>query len=265
MNYLGKEWREQTRGKGLWFAVGLVALLTLLLLFQAREFPREQGFEAYLLSLYDLNVYLVPLLSLFLASFAVLQEKEQKTLLILLTKKESQRTFFRKKGVAVQAVIWGVFMGAYLLLALPMKLILGFDGMSFLAFLAATSALLLVFNQIGLLLGSLCANRTQLLGANIFVWFLMVFLLDLVYLYALPSVTYGNVEVFAWLYFADPLHAIRFYLEAALAFFPMHNLSTLLKKMVLAPPPAVLLVNVAVWVAFLFELAVLARRKGDLA
>ncbi len=263
MTYIEKEWKEQTRGKGLWLSLCIVALVCTGVLLQSRSFPAEQGFEVFLLSLYEMNVYLLPLVSLFLASFAILQEREQKTLTILLTKKESYYRFLWKKSVAVHGVLLAVFTGWHFVFALPMKWLLPFHLGSFLAYLITVLALLAMFTQMGLFLGSVCHTRMQLVGANIFVWFFFVFFLDLGFLYVLPAVTTDNVWLFSLLYFLDPLHALHFYLETSLGLFPLEHMSRLMQKFVWWPPAAFVGLDLLVWVAVTFGLAGWLRVKGE--
>ncbi|HEY4601983.1 MAG TPA: copper ABC transporter permease, partial [Cerasibacillus sp.] len=82
MAYIWKEGLEQARGKGLWLGLGLIMFASIFIIAEARSFPAELGFEAMLLSLFDTNMYLVPLFSMFLSSFSMFQEKEMKTAVI---------------------------------------------------------------------------------------------------------------------------------------------------------------------------------------
>lgn len=263
MTYIWKEWIEQSRGKGIWLSLSVVILLSVFILLQSRSFPSELGFQVFLLSLYHMNVYLLPLLCLFIGSYAVMQEKDQKTLLILLTKKESYRKFFLKKSLAVQSVTLSIFIGWYFFFAIPAKFLLGFDLQSFLAFLLSISVLFMIFNQIGLLLGSICSTRMQLVGANIFSWFLLIFLIDLVFLYFLPSVNDQNIVVFSIFYFLDPLHTLPFYLETTLGLFSLDHLSRMMERMVWMSPIGFVGLNLVIWLVGTFELAVRFHSKGD--
>ncbi|MFT9846791.1 ABC transporter permease [Aneurinibacillus sp. REN35] len=265
MNYVWKEWKEQSRSKGIWLAVSMIILISFFLLLQSRSFPSEQGFQVFLMSLYDMTVFFLPLLSLFVASFAIMQEKEQKTLFILLTKKESYRTFLLKKSLAVQCVTLLLFIGWYFLFALFVKFFLSFDPGAFLTFLVTTLSLLVIFTQLGLLLGSVCTTRMQLIGANIFVWFFFLFLADIIFLYSLPGVSKENVTLFSVFYFLDPLHTLRFYLETSLDLFPLDHLSRLMEDMLWLSPAKFLLLDLLIWVVLSFEMAVLLHSKGERA
>ncbi|MBU8908332.1 ABC transporter permease subunit [Desertibacillus haloalkaliphilus] len=260
--YLIKEWKEQSRGKGLWLGLGIIILVSIFILIEARNYPTEQSFEVFLVSLYEMNVYLLPLLCLFLASFTIMQEKELKTLMILMTKKESYRSFLLKKSVAVHGVMLALFVGWYFLLAIPMKFLLPFETSSFLTFLVSVIIFIVIFNQVGVFLGSICSSRMQVVGACVFVWFLFVFLADLVYLYFLPAVTLDNVLIFSILFFLHPLHAIRIYLENSIGIFSLEYMSRLMEKMIWLSPVMFVMLNIIIWTIVSFELAVRLKRKG---
>ncbi|OLO28679.1 copper ABC transporter permease [Alkalihalophilus pseudofirmus] len=263
MMYLAKEWKELSRAKGLWLAIGIIMILSIFLLLEARSLPIEHGFQVFLLSLYEMQVYLIPLICLFLASFAIMQEKELKTLMILMTKKESYHSFLLKKSLAIQSITLGVIIGWYIIFAIPMKLFLSFNSIDFLYFLIALSALVFIFNQFGFLIGSMCSTRMQLVGANTFIWFFFIFLVDLIFLYALPYVTYSNITVFSVFYFLDPLHTIQFFLETSLGVFSLEYMSHLMAKVVWMSPKMFFISNILFWMIVSFELAVFLQNKGD--
>ncbi|WP_458415127.1 ABC transporter permease subunit [Schinkia sp. CFF1] len=264
MTYIWKEWNELSRGKGLWLALSMVMIISIIILWQSNSLPADKGFEVFLLSLHEMNVYLIPLFSLFISSFALIQEKEQKTLMILMTVKESYRSFFLKKSLGVQFITISMFILWYFILAIPMKFTLFFNGSSFLFFLFAFLTLLFIFNQIGLFLGSICDNRMQLVGANIFTWFFFIFLLDLLFLFFLPMVKEENIKIFSVLYFLDPLHSLHFYLETVLGLYPLDHMSRLMEKMVWLPPKYLVWIPLFVWSIIAFELAVRLKRRGGI-
>jgi len=262
MAYIWKEGLEQARGKGLWLGLGVLMLASIFIIAEARSFPADLGFEAMLLSLFDTNMYLVPLFSLFLASFSMFQEKEMKTAMILLTKKESNWTYILKKSIAVQIVITSAFIGAYFVLALFMKGFLAFHVQSFLHFLLITIVFLLIFNQIGVFLGTVCKTKMQLVGANILIWFVIVFLVDLVFLYFLPAITFDNLRLFSWIYFLDPIHTMRFYLETKLNLFGLSHMSRLMEKFVFMAPWKFLAINALLWPTLFYFLSVFIKSGG---
>src|SRR5690625_2619527 len=315
MAYIWKEWLEQVRGKGLWIGVGMLMLASIFLIAEARSYPTDLGFEALLLSLFDINVYFIPLFGMFLASFSIYQEKELKTEMILLTKRESYLSFFLKKSVAVQLSLITTFIGAYLILAVFMKGFLAFHVSSFLYFLLVMIVFLFIFIQLGLFLGSIAKTRMQLIGINIIIWFFVVFLIDLVFLYYfpsfiyknihtfiyiqlcfflgsiaktrmqliginiiiwffvvflidlvflyyLPAVTYQNIETFSWLYFLNPIHTMRFFLETKFELFSLTHLSQLMEKFIVMDIWKFLLINSLIWPILFTGSALIFRTTG---
>lgn len=260
--YIWKEFLEQTRGKGLWLGMIVLVLASLFLIAEARNFPADLGFEAMLLSVFDMNIYLLPLFAMFLASFSIFQEKELKTSMILLTKKESHWSFLFKKSLSIQVVLIGLFLSSYLVLAVFMKFFLTFHASSFLYFMLIMGIFLLIFNQLGILLGTAASTKMQLVGANILVWFFIVFLYDLILLYFLPIVTIGNVKFFSWLYFLDPVHTMRFYLETSFGLFSLDQMSRIMEKFVFMDMNIFLLLNAILWPVVLFLLTAAFRNGG---
>ncbi|HJV46267.1 MAG TPA: ABC transporter permease subunit [Bacillota bacterium] len=263
MMYLWKEWKEQSRAKGMWLCLSMVVLSSIFILIESISLPVAQGFRVFLLSLYDMNLFILPLLSLYICSFSIMQEKEQKTLLILLSKRESYRKFIYRKTLAIQGVTVSLFIGWYFILMILVKFFFPFDASAFLVFLVTSLVLLLIFNQLGVLLGSICKTRMQLIGANIFTWFTIVFILDLVYLYLLPSVNGSNVKTFSTFYFLDPIHTLHFYLETGLELFPLDHLSRLMAKMIWLKPIQFLSVDLIVWLLISLELGIWFHSKGE--
>src|SRR5690625_8002744 len=90
MPYIWKEWLEQVRGKGLWLGLAMVMVASLFLITEARSFPADVGFEAVLLSLFDMNIYLLPLFTMFIASFSIFQEEELETDMIQIGRASSR-------------------------------------------------------------------------------------------------------------------------------------------------------------------------------
>ena len=262
--YIWKEFLEQTRGKGLWLGMIVLVIASLFLIAEARNFPSDLGFEAMLLSVFDMNIYLLPLFAMFLSSFSIFQEKELKTSMILLTKKESNLSFLFKKTVSIQIVLISLFLGSYLVLAIFMKFFLSFHTASFLYFLLVMAIFLLIFNQIGILLGTASSSKMQLVGANILVWFFIVFLYDLIFLYFLPIVNLANIRFFSWLYFLDPIHTMRFYLEMSFGLFSLDQMSRMMEKFIFLDMNIFLLVNAILWPVVLFLLTAAFRNGGTI-
>lgn len=262
MPYIWKEWLEQVRSKGLWFGLAMLMLTSLFLIAEARSFPDDLGFEVFLLSLFDMNLYLIPLFALFLASFSIFQEKELKTNMILLTKKESSTSYILRKSLAIQFTLLAAFVGAYFILAFFMIGFLSFDILSFLHFLIGLIASLIIFNQLGILLGTISKTKMQLISMNILTWFFIVFLIDLIFLFMLPAITFDNLRIFSWIYFMDPMHTIRLYLEVELGMFSMSHMSRLMEQFVFMEPWIFLLINVFFWLFLFLGLSILLEKCG---
>src|SRR5690625_4091718 len=152
MLYFWTESLEQNRSKERWLGFAMLMLTSLFLVAEARSFPDDLGFEVFLLSLFDMNLYLIPLFAMFLASFSIFQEKELKTNMMLLTKKESNTSFIFRKSIAIQFSLLAAFVGAYFILAFFMIGFLSFHIMSFFHFIVGLIVFLVIFNQIGIFL-----------------------------------------------------------------------------------------------------------------
>ncbi|GMB09681.1 ABC transporter permease subunit [Thermolongibacillus altinsuensis] len=263
MNYIWKEWLEISRGKAFWFFLTLIVVTSFSIFLNAKDLPFEQGFEIFLLLLFEMDIYLIPLLCIFFASFSMIQEKELKTLVMMLAKSDSFGRFLWKKSVAIQFITIATFVVWYLILAIPVKFLFQFHPNHFLYFLVTVIILVLIFNQIGLFLGSVCNTKIQLIGANIFVLFFFLYLYDFILLYFLPKVTYENVKLFSVFYFLHPLHTLRFYLETSMNVFSLDYLSRTMEKFFSFPPLALLAVNISVWVILIFFVSVWLYRKGE--
>src|SRR5690625_5361701 len=89
-----------------------------------------------------MNLYLIPLFAMFLASFSIFQEKELKTNMILLTKKESTISFLFCKSIAIQFSLLAAFVVAYFILVFFLICFLSFHIINFFFFIVF---LLLIF------------------------------------------------------------------------------------------------------------------------
>lgn len=182
--------------------------------------------------------------------------------MMIVTKKESYRTFLFKKAIAVNSIILGLFIGWYFLLAVPMRLFLSFEVGEFLAFLLTVIVFILIFNQIGFFIGTLCSNRMQAVGLIVFIWFLFIFLFDLVLLYQLPGVTHENIFLFSIVFFLQPLNTLRLYLETSVGVFSLEYMSSLMDRLIWLSPASFLMLNLLLFIVVFFELAIWSKRKG---
>jgi ABC-type transport system involved in multi-copper enzyme maturation permease subunit len=261
MHYIWKEWKENIRGKGFWLSIGIIVLVSIGLLFNASNLSFQQGFYVLLINLFDSFVYFIPILCLFLGAFAIFQEKEQKTLIMLLTRRDDYKSFLFKKSIAVHAVLIGPIILWFLVYLVPLKILFQIDLSGYLAFLLALLCLLLIFNQIGIFIGSLSISKMQIVGFTIAIWFYFFFLHDLILLSFLSDVSYENVKLFSSIYFLNPIGAARIFLESSLGVYSFDHMSKLLKSFMWMNPGLFLLINTTLLLLISYTLAVVFHRK----
>lgn len=261
MNFIEKEWKENLRGKGLWLAFGIMILVSIVLLFSSSALSVDQGFLVLLLNLFNTLLYIIPILCLLLGSFSVIQEKEQKTLIMLLTRQDSYTSFLLKKSIAVQSVLIIPMLIWFFIYLVPVKFLFQINGKEYLVFLFSFICLMAIFTQIGLFIGSISRSRMQIVGFSIIIWFYLFFLHDLILLSYLPSVSYDNVKLFSLLFFLNPFQAARMYLESNLGIYSFGHMSNLLESFMWTKPGVFLLGNVILTLFVSFTLGVLLHRK----
>jgi ABC-type transport system involved in multi-copper enzyme maturation permease subunit len=261
MYYIWKEWKENIRGKGLWLFSSLIIIVSISMLFQSSVLSYDQGFYVLIMNLFDTLVYFIPILSLFLGAFSVFQEKEQKTLIMLLTKQESFLSFLLKKSIGVQTVLIGPVIIWFFLYLLPVKFYFQPDLKGYFLFTFALSVLILIFTQIGIFIGSVSRSRMQIVGSTIFIWFYFFFLHDFALLSFLPNVTYENVKLFSLFYFLNPIPAVRMFLESGLGVYSFGHMSKLLQSFMWTKPTIFLISNLLIWMTGSFLFSVFFHRK----
>ncbi|WP_026581923.1 ABC transporter permease [Bacillus sp. J33] len=264
MHYVWKEWKENIRGKGLWLSFSIVILVSAMILYKSSILSFDQGFYILLLNLFDSMIYFIPILCLFLGAFSVFQEKEQKTLIMLLTRRESYFSFLLKKSLAVQTVLIGPIFIWFLIYLLPVKIYFQLDGKNYAIFLTSLLSLMLIFNQLGILIGSISRSRMQIIGYAVLLWFYFFFLHDFFLLALLPDVTYENVKLFSVAYFFNPLQSARIFLETGLQVYSFGHMSKLLQSFMWIKPSFLLIGNAGLLLFVSFILAVIFHRKEGL-
>lgn len=261
MVYIWKEWKENIRGKGLWLALSIIVLLSVMMMFQSSVLSVDQGFYFLLLHLFDTLIYFIPVLCLFLGAFSIFQEKEQKTLIMLLTKRESFASFLLKKSISIWVVLLVPIFVWFFIYLLPLKFMLIIDFKSYLYFLTALCVIVLVFLQLGAFIGSICRSRMQIVGLTIFVWFYFFFLHDFIMLSFLENVTYENVKLFSFFYFLNPFQTGRVFLESGVGVLSVGHMSKLMQTFLWTKPAIFLAGNIVFWVVLSYFLSVLFHRK----
>lgn len=261
MHYVWKEWKEHVKGKGLWISFGIIILVSLFLLFKSKNLSFEQGIYILEINLFDMMIYLIPIFCLFLGAFSLFQEKEQKTLIMLLTRRDTFTSFLFQKSIAVQALLVIPIVAWFLLYLLPTKFFFKIDFVSYGALILSFICLTIVFTQIGIMIGSISRSKMQIVGFTIALWFYFFFLHDFILLSFLPNVSYDNVKLFSVVYFLNPISTARIYLESTLGTYNFDHMSKLLQYFMWLKPSIFLLLNVCFYIILSFVIGVALHRK----
>lgn len=261
MHYIWKEWKENIRGKGLWLSLSIIVLLSISILFRSTSLSFDQGFYILLINLFDTVIYFIPILCLFIGAFSIFQEKEQKTLIMLLTKKDHYASFLGRKSLGLYTVVLVPLITWFFVYLLFLKFNFHLDIKSYLIFVTSVVCMALVFLQMGAAIGSFSRSRMQILGFTIFVWFYFFFLHDFILLSFLPDVTYENVKFFSSIYFLNPLQSVRMFLETGMGVYSFGHMSRLLQAFMWTKPVFFLIGNLLVWLAVSFGTAIIFNRK----
>lgn len=261
MYYVWKEWKESIKGKGLWLSFSIIILVSISILLKSSALSFDQGFYVLLLNLFESLSYFLPLLCLFLGAFSVFQEKEQKTLIMLLTKRDHFGSFLFKKSIAIHVVFLGPILVWFFLYLAPVKLLFSIDVQSYLAFVLSVACILVTFTQLGILVGSISRSKMQIVGYTVAAWFYLFFLHDFILLSLLPQVTHDNVKLFSSGYFLNPIQAARMYLESTLGVYSFGHMSKLLKSFMWLTPATFLSINVTIFLVISYITAAIFHRK----
>ncbi|WML46309.1 ABC transporter permease subunit [Neobacillus sp. PS3-40] len=261
MHYIWKEWKENIRGKGLWLSLSIIVLISISILVRSSVLSFDKGFYVLLINLFDTVIYFIPILCLFIGAFSIFQEKEQKTLIMLLTKKESYASFLFKKSLGLYTVVLLPILIWFFIYLLPLKFYFQIDAKGYFIFVLAIICLALLFLQMGAAIGSFSRSRMQIIGYTIFVWFYFFFLHDFILLSYLPNVTYENVKGFSIGFFLNPLEAVRMYLETGMGVYSFGHMSRLLEAFMWTKPGIFLFGNLFFWLLASFLVAIVFHRK----
>ena len=263
MHYIWKEWKENIRGKGLWLALSIIVLISVSILFRSTALSFDKGFYVLLINLFDTIIYFIPILCLFIGAFSIFQEKEQKTLIMLLTKKDNYTSFLLRKSLGLYTVVLVPILVWFFLYLLLLKFNFQLDIKAYFIFILAIVAMSLVFLQMGAAIGSFSTSRMQIIGYTIFVWFYFFFLHDFLLLSLLPDITYENVKVFSAGYFLNPLQSVRMFLETGMGVYSFGHMSRLLQAFMWTKPVFFLLGNLIFWFITSIAAAIIFHRKED--
>ncbi|MCQ6280314.1 ABC transporter permease [Bacillus sp. EB600] len=261
MHYIWKEWKENLRGKGLWLSLSIIGLISLSILFRSSPLSFAKGFYVLLLNLFDTIIYFIPILCLFIGAFSIFQEKEQKTLIMLLTKKENYQSFLWKKSLSLYTVVLLPLIGWFFIYLLFSKFKFQLDGGSYFIFVLSIILMAVIFLQMGAAIGSFSRSRMQIVGYTIFVWFYFFFLHDFLLLSFLPNVSHDNVTWFSIAYFINPLEAVRMFLETGIGVYSFGHMSRLLQAFMWTKPVYFLIGDLVFWLCVSFGAAVIFHRQ----
>jgi len=261
MHYIWKEWKENIRGKGLWLSLSIIVLISLSIMFRSPILSFDKGFYVLLINLFETVIYFIPILCLFIGAFSIFQEKEQKTLIMLLTKTDSYPGFLLKKSLGLYSVVIIPLIAWFFIYLLLLKFYFPVDFSSYLIFLLSLICLALIFLQMGAAIGSFSRSRMQMIGFSVFIWFYFFFLHEFILLSLLPDVTYGNVQWFSILYFLNPLEAVRMFLETGMGVFSFGHMSRLLQSFMWTKPGYFLAASFVFWMAVSFGTAIVFHHK----
>lgn len=261
MHYIWKEWKENIRGKGLWLSLSIIVLISLSILFRSPALSVDKGFYVLLINLFDTIIYFIPILCLFIGAFSIFQEKEQKTLIMLLTKKERYSSFLFKKSLGLYTVVLLPLLIWFFFYLLLLKFYFQIDMLGYLIFILAILCLAVIFLQMGAAIGSFSRSRMQIIGYTIFVWFYFFFLHDFMLLSYLPNVTYEKVKLFSIGFFLNPLEAVRMYLETGMGVYSFGHMSRLLQAFMWTNPWVFLVGCLCFWLVVSYFVAIIFNRK----
>ncbi|UOB20394.1 ABC transporter permease subunit [Macrococcus armenti] len=263
MNYMIKEFIESYRSKGLWLMMFVLFITSIFILSASKSYPADLGFATFLLNLFDMNMMILPIFAILISALSVFNEKESKSLAMILTKKDSMISFLFKKSLAIQSVMNISYIGLAVIILVLAKLIIVIDFKASLVFLMSVLTLLLICNQIGIFVGMFSKTKLELMAYAIIIWFVLVFLLDLIFLYIIPFVTYDNAKIFGIFYFLDPMHTIRIFLEHLLGLLSTSNLSALMSDVIKLNPVIYMALTVFLWPLVIFGITVLVSSRGE--
>ncbi|WP_126428576.1 ABC transporter permease [Brevibacillus marinus] len=154
--------------------LALFALFSLaLLVLQSRAYLA--GYTYTTGTMLNLILYLLPLLTMLLASFSVTAEKEDGSWQLLATYALSSAAFFWGKYVGLAVVLISIACFGYGLSGLAGFLLgRGFTASALLFFLFFSVCTILLFLSIAMLVGALSRNRWQALTLGVSVWFFLI-------------------------------------------------------------------------------------------
>lgn len=237
----GKEFRDRIRNRWVLAIAVLFAVFALLIAWFGGAQQGAVGFrsvELLIASLVSLVIYLLPLIALVLGFDAVVGEREQGSLDLLLSLPLTRLELLLGKYLGLAAALAVSTLGGFGLVAAILALQL--DPAAFLrygGFILSSVLLGLVFLSLAVMVSVFAVDRTRASGLAIGLWFLFVLVFDLLLLGVLVASggSFGG-ELFAWLLLLNPADVFRILNVFSLGEVrELYGLDTLLPASLAAP------------------------------
>lgn len=170
-----------------------------------------EGFNRMTASLLNLNLMLIPLISLLIGSLFLAGEKEDRGLTLMLTYPLHPRTILIGKYIGLFVAVWSVLTFAYGAAVLVMYLINSTASItSLLLFYLFSILLAAVFLSLSMLIGISSKTRFQALGVSLIVWaFAVLFYEFIVMGLSLIAAKQLILPMFTVSIFLNPVELIR--------------------------------------------------------
>ena len=183
------EARHSIRNRVVFFATVLMTILSMAIGYLGTSKNGVfalAGFDQIIISLVSLSLYIIPLIALALGYDAIIGEKEDKTLDLILTLPVSRLQLFVGKFLGFGVVLaFSIFLG-FMITGMIIGATVGFEQFNhYLLFITNTILLGLSFLAISMLISAFAKSRPLAIGASIVIWFFFVFIYDMVLIGAL--------------------------------------------------------------------------------
>ncbi|RYG73682.1 hypothetical protein EU245_05090 [Lentibacillus lipolyticus] len=264
MIMIAKEWKEFYRSALFIITAGMIIISSWFVLFPYGGMDIPVAFRTGIVSVFQVSVYLLPLLATVYGAFAMAEEKNQRTLPMLLARGMTIHQFVLRKYLSLVTIFAPAILAAYVIAMIPAKSVFtDFPLQEFVLFAVSTIFLAVIFIAIGMLLGSVIGQKLTLVGFIIGTWLAFIYFIDLLLMYWLPNIAMKDVLGFSIIYFLSPLHAVQYFLFTKLDVYEFSDTSVLYDHFTFQSPWLVLIGNMVIWVAGAIGLSILVlKRKG---
>ncbi len=155
-----------------------------------------RGFELTVFLMLSLAETLIPIIALMLGYGAIVSEKEKGSMDLLASMPMSRTEVFLSKFLGLSMVLFvSIFIGFGLAGAVIAAYAGSADWSLYVAFMAASALLGLVFLSLGMLLSTVLKRRSTAIGGAVLLWFLFIFIYGVVLIgvgYALGFIGTGE-------------------------------------------------------------------------